>query len=286
MKSTDEAKLPITVVILTLNEQMTVRRAISSAINDFSEVVVLDSFSSDDTTQIARECGARVVEHQFVGYASQRNFALKEMKKLNSWVLFLDADEMISEDLIIELREDFNPLEKQVGIYFIRRKDFMYGRWIRRSSAYPTWFGRLCSSDLVSVTREVNEEFNFAGDARYLSSHLIHYPFVKGFENWFDRHNKYSTGEASLIVNESPQGLNVRHFVDANPSVRRQAFKRIYLKLPARPLISFLYLYVYRMGFLDGRAGFDYALLRTLYEVLISMKVREMRNEKRVQRVK
>ena len=125
MKSFYKNKLPISVVILTKNEELTIKKAISSVIESFDEVIVLDSYSDDGTENIAVASGALVVKNKFKGYASQRSFALKEIKKKNNWVLFLDADEMVTDEIVQELREKFNWIQENgIGIGFFRRKDF------------------------------------------------------------------------------------------------------------------------------------------------------------------
>ncbi|MCH4565439.1 glycosyltransferase family 2 protein [Halomonas sp. EGI 63088] len=268
-------KLPITVVILTKNEEMVVARAIESALNDYAEVIVLDSFSDDNTVNIARQAGAAVIQEPFKGYASQRNFALKDMPKSNEWIFFLDADEMISEPLTAELRRDFAQIKSgNFGMGYVRRKDFFMGRWIRRSSGYPTWFGRLCHASSVRVEREINEEYRCDRPVMRLSGHLLHYPFAKGVSYWMERHNRYSTAEAVEKIRgvKSGYGLIFSH----DPGLRRKGLKQIYMRLPFRPLIGFLYLYFFRGGFLDGKAGLRFALLRTFYELLISIKYDEM----------
>lgn len=126
---TIDHKLPITVVILTRNEEDTVAGAISSAIGDFAEVVVLDSFSTDRTLERSVAAGARVVQNAFKGFSSQRNFALHEMEKTNEWIFFLDADERMSSELTGELHRDFARHQAAgIGMLYMRRKDMFDGR--------------------------------------------------------------------------------------------------------------------------------------------------------------
>ena len=269
-------KLPITVVILTKNEEEVIARAISSALDDYSEVVVLDSFSDDSTMESSQQAGAIVVQNVFEGYASQRNFALKEMPKSNEWIFFLDADEVISKELTAELRSDFARLaSERFGMIYMRRKDYFMGRWIRRSSGYPTWFGRLCHAPSVWVEREINEEYHCDCPVTRISGHLLHYPFAKGLSHWVDRHNRYSTAESVEKSKRIKSGLG--WIFSRDPGARRKGLKQLYMTLPLRPLVGFFYLYIFRAGFLDGKAGLRYALLRAFYEFLINLKVDEAR---------
>jgi len=267
-------KLPITVVILTRNEEAVVAAAINSAINDFSEVIVLDSYSTDNTTDVATAAGAVLIRNEFRGYASQRNFALKQMQKKNKWVFFLDADEMLSFELVAELRQVFSSFASGgYGLVLVRRKDFFFGRWIRRSSGYPTWFGRLCHSDRAWITREINEEYKCNGPVVRLQQHILHFSFAKGISHWIDKHNRYSTLEAQILGEQRFPGL--RAFFSPDPTLRRKAHKSVFMAMPFRPFIAFFVLYIIKGGFLDGRPGFRYALLRMFYEYLIDLKVAE-----------
>lgn len=280
MNSTASEKLPITVVILTKNEEGVVARSIASCLAHYSEVIVLDSFSDDRTVTISRQSGAVVVQNAFKGYATQRNFALKEMPKANEWIFFLDADEVISEEVTAELRRDFSRLAREgFGMAYLRRKDFFMGRWIRRSSGYPTWFGRLCHAPSVRVEREINEEYHCDRPVARLSGHLLHYPFAKGLAHWVDRHNRYSTAEA---VEKAKGGRTEGGLIlSRDPGLRRKGLKQLYMRLPFRPLVGFLYLYVFHGGFLDGKAGLRFALLRAFYEFLINLKLDEVRAARR-----
>lgn len=269
-----EERLPITVVILTKNEEETIEGAIASAIADYTTVVVLDSYSTDRTEERALLAGAQVVKNVFQGYASQRNFALHEMPKTTDWVFFLDADERISKEITAELRRDFTRLSERNGMLYMRRKDMFEGRWIKRSSGYPTWFGRICHAPSVTVKREINEEFHCRRPTERLKGHLIHFPFLKGLSHWLERHNSYSSLEAATKV--KGENFDARFLFSGNPALRRKALKQIYMHLPLRPLVGFLYLYIAKGGLLDGRPGLRYSLLRAFYELMISIKVDEM----------
>ena len=281
MKTSDiqnlDTHLPITVVILTKNEEETVEGAISSAQVDFVEVVVLDSFSTDKTEEISVRSGARVVKNKFEGYAKQRNFALHEMEKMSDWVFFLDADERITPELTLEIRCKFNQVPKRTGMFYMRRKDIFEGSWIKHSSGYPTWFGRLCHAPSVKVSREINEQYHCHLLTEQLNEHLIHFPFAKGLSHWLIRHNDYSSLEAEVKIKNKK--VNSRLVFSRDMVLRRIGLKQIYMLLPMRPLIGFIYLFIIKGGFFDGKSGFRYSLLRSFYELMISIKVDELRKE-------
>lgn len=275
-----QQRLPITVIILTKNESETITGAITCALEDYAEIVVLDSFSTDGTADLSRAAGARVVQYAFKGYASQRNYALQNIKLSTEWVFFLDADERISPELTTELRREFARLSQSAGMLYMRRKDMYEGRWIKRSSGYPTWFGRICHATSVEVEREINEEYHCTRPTARLKGHLIHFPFAKGMSQWLARHNSYSTAEAETMAKGETSAMNL--WFSRDPSLRRKGLKRVYMRLPLRPLIGFLYLYVIRGGFLDGRSGLRYSMLRAFYELMISIKLDEIRAAQKV----
>lgn len=266
----------ISVLILTLNEELNLDRCLSS-LNWCNDVVVLDSGSSDNTQKIATDWGARVVERTFDNYAAQRNYGLKEIRYKSPWVLMVDADEEVPDILVREMGEAVGNCGDEITLFRMRRRDHFLGKWIKRSSGYPTWFGRLVRPDLVQVEREINEEFVTDGKIGLLQHHLNHYPFNKGFSAWFEKHNRYSTMEAKLMLQGGLAKPTLPEFFSKDPAERRHAVKELVYRLPFRPLQIFLALYVFRGGFLDGRAGLTFCLLRSFYEFMINSKVKELR---------
>lgn|ERR1700690_2198267 len=270
----------ISVLILTLNEEVNLGDCLDScAWSD--DVVVYDSGSVDRTREIAIAKGARFVERRFDNYAAQRNAALAEVPFRHPWVLMLDADERTPPDLIEEMAQAVAAAQSDVVLFRMRRKDMFLGRWLRRSSGYPTWFGRLMRVGRVRVEREVNEEYVADGKVAYLNSHLVHFPFNKGISFWFDRHNRYSTLEAIAKIQMRSVPLSWRSLLDADPVARRRALKQLAYRLPMRPSIVFCYWYFVRLGFLDGRAGFAFSRMRASYELLIDLKVLEQERLRR-----
>ncbi len=266
----------ISVLILTLNEELNLNRCLAS-LDWCHDVVVLDSMSSDNTQKIAIDWGARVVERPFDNYAGQRNYGLHEVSYQQPWVLMVDADEEVPSELVDEMKKAIAACREETTLFRMRRKDYFLGKWIRRSSGYPTWFGRLVRPGRVQVEREINEEFVTDGQIGVLQNHLNHYPFNKGFASWLEKHNRYSTMEAKLMVDGDLGRPTFADFFGSDPSNRRRAIKGLVYRLPFRPLVMFLALYFFKGGFLDGRAGFTFCLLRSFYEFMINCKVRELR---------
>lgn len=265
----------VSVLILTKDEAVNLPACLQS-LRWCDDVVVLDSFSSDTTCTLAREGGARVVQRAFDDYASQRNFGMNEIPFRHPWLLMLDADECVPEDLRDELLEAARSAPADVSLYLMRRRDHLFGRWIRRSSGYPTWFGRLLRIGRTRADRPYNEIIVTADRSLRLHHHIDHYPFNKGFHEWIVKHDRYSSMEAALLHARRTERLRVLDLLSSEAQRRRTAHKAILYSLPFRPTIAFLGLYVLRGGCLEGRAGLTFCLLRAWYEFMIDCKLREL----------
>jgi len=272
--------MSISVLILTLDEERNIEACLDS-VSWCDDVAVLDSFSADGTKAIAEARGARVVQRAFDNYAAQRNFGLGSIDYRHDWVLMLDADERVTPELRAEMQEAVADRGAGAAMFLIRRRDHLFGRWIRRSSGYPTWFGRLVRPGRVRVERPINEEYHTEGAVLKLQHHLDHFPFNKGFSEWIGKHDRYSTMEAEVKLRQRGQREPFRGLFSADPLRRRKALKSLAHTMPGRPVLMFLGLYVVRGGFLEGRAGLTFCLLRAWYEFMIDVKYRELlRREK------
>jgi glycosyltransferase involved in cell wall biosynthesis len=269
------AALSISILILTLNEEINIGACLES-VSWCDDVVVLDSVSTDQTVALAIRGGARVVTRAFDDYASQRNFGLSDIEYRHEWILMLDADERVPADLALEMRQAIDEAAADVALFQLRRRDWLFGRWIRHSSGYPTWFGRLARRHRVQVRRPINEEYHADGAVLSLAGHLDHYPFNKGFAEWIAKHNRYSTMEARVFEQRTAAPSTGSLFA-RDPVQRRKAIKDRVYRLPGRPLLMFLALYLVRGGFREGRAGLTFCLLRAWYEFMIDVKRRELR---------
>jgi glycosyltransferase involved in cell wall biosynthesis len=266
--------MSVSILILTLDEEVNLPDCLQS-VNWSDDIVVIDSFSEDRTIEIARAGGARVIQRAFDNYAAQRNAGLNKVQFKHPWVLMLDADERVTPELWNEVKTAVDTASPNDCLFHMRRKDYWFGRWLRHSSGYPTWFGRLIRVGRVTIEREINEQYIADGASGFLKEHLLHYPFNKGIAHWLERHNRYSSMEAIALTEERQQKVYVQGLWSRNPVMRRQTMKRIAYRLPGRPLIMFGYLYFARHGFLDGRAGLRYCILRAMYEYMIDLKAAE-----------
>jgi glycosyltransferase involved in cell wall biosynthesis len=267
----------ISALILTYNEETILSKCLS-ALNFVDEIVVFDSFSTDATLKIAGTFGAKVIQRKFDNYASQRNEALKTVSPDADWILMVDADEIVTDELKDEIETITTLQNNPVTLYRVRRKDIFQGKWIKQSSGYPTWFPRFFKNGCVTVQREINEEYETTGSEGQFQQHLLHYPFNKGITWWFDKHNKYSQMEAIKLKEELREDVHLKDLFSSNPVLRRKTQKRMIYRLPFRPWIVFLGLYLIRGGFRNGREGLAFCRLRKTYEWMIELKMKELQN--------
>lgn len=269
----------ISIFILTLNEETNIEACLES-VASFDDVVVLDSYSADDTVKLAEAKGARVVQRKFDNWAAHQNWAMSNIEFKNKWVFYLDADERMTPELLQEIVAiAANEKEMRRG-FSVGRTNYFMGRTI--THCYPAVpIMRFFQPKHIRYERLVNPIAIVDGETGSLESRFLHYNFSKGLTEWFDKHNKYSLAEAKEGLKAlREQGPDVSLF-SKDPALKRVALKNLALRLPGRPFAKFVYLYIFRMGFLDGRAGFTYCILQSIYEYLIDLKMRELkRNEK------
>ena len=271
----------ISVLILTLNEEQNLPRCLES-VKWCQDIVVLDSFSTDRTVEIAKAAGARVIQRRFDNWAAHQNWALENISFKHPWVYYSDADEVVTKELRDELLGvASNPSDPNVA-YRLRYKNFFMGQWIRRCGIYPAWILRLFRPEKIRWERLVNPTPIVNGSEGRLQSHFEHYSFNKGLNAWFEKHNRYSWQEAEESLKSlAGNGFNWRALFAKSPASRRRALKELSFRLPCRPLLRFLYMYFWHRGFLDGWAGFTYCRLLTIYEYMIVLKMRELRLRER-----
>jgi glycosyltransferase involved in cell wall biosynthesis len=242
------------------------------------DVLVLDSFSTDRTLEIAQSAGVRVLQKRFVNFAEQRNFGLENGNLKYEWVLHLDADEIVTQDLQHELLLCAQEAKKEA--YRLASKLIFQGRWLRYSGTFPSYqvrFGRRNVLRFVQVGHGQRENLP-AARLGTLQHSLKHYSFSKGIQDWVEKHNRYSTDEARHFENGlASQPLDWAGLFGSKDAMRRRrALKQLAFHLPFRPASRFVYMYCIKLGFLDGIPGFHYCCLMAFYEYLVTLKIREM----------
>ena len=267
----------ISALVLTLNEEQNIERCLRS-LSWADEMIVLDSFSTDRTVELAKAAGARVIQRKFDDWSTHQNWALDNIGFRNRWVYYSDADEVVTPELRDELLAiAANPGETHAA-FRLRYKNYFMSRWIRHCGIYPTWVLRFFRPEKVRWNRVVNPVPVVDGDIGHLEGHFEHYSFDKGLAAWVEKHNRYSTGEAvETIAALERGGGDWRGLFASDPARRRRALKELSFRLPMRPLLRFTYMYIGKRGFLDGRPGLAYCSLLAFYELMIVLKAEELR---------
>jgi glycosyltransferase involved in cell wall biosynthesis len=267
----------ISIVILTSNEELNLPRCLE-AISWCDDVLVVDSFSSDATLKIAADRGVRFVQRPFDTFAGQRNFAVNHCKLNHEWVFHLDADEVMTPELSAEILGCIGATDKDA--YRVSLKLMFDGKFLRHAGLFPWYQVRLGRRDKLRFTQVGH------GQREELPSHkigtltnsLLHFPFEKGVADWIEKHNRYSSAEARQnVYGYADDDFPILDLLSSATDRRRRAAKKIFRQLPCRATIRFIYMYLFRGGILDGRAGFTYCRLLAWYEWLIVLKEREIR---------
>jgi glycosyltransferase involved in cell wall biosynthesis len=282
-------KIPISVLIPAKNEEANLPACLES-VNRADEVFVVDSQSSDRSAEIAKNYGAKVVQFQFNGrWPKKKNWSLENLPFRNQWVLIVDCDERIPPELWDEIAVAIqNP---NYDGYYLNRKVFFLGKWIRYGGKYPDWNLRLfkhkkgryenLNTEEIRNTgdNEVHEHVILEGCVGYLKNDMLHIDF-RDIYHWLERHNRYSNWEARVYLNlltgkDDSGTIGANLFGDA---VQRKRFlKKLWVRLPFKPTLRFILFYIIRLGFLDGKAGYIYGRLLSQYEYQIGVKFYELR---------
>jgi SAM-dependent methyltransferase len=274
--------VPITVIVPTRNEERALPDCLASVMGWAAEVFVLDSHSTDRTVGLAKGRGARVFQREFDDFATHKNWALRHLPITHPWVFFLDADERFTPELRAEVAEIIRADGAGYDGFYVGRRNHFMGRWIRHAGWYPNWNLRLFRRGKGAYERrKVHEHVLLSGPAGFLLSDLLHED-VKGLERYFDRHNVYSSLEAAEVhrmLQDAPAQRLQGRLWRRGPEQRRWLKEFGYRYLPGRPLWKFLWMYVVRLGFLDGRVGFRNCVLQMFYEYQVSLKLLELETD-------
>jgi glycosyltransferase involved in cell wall biosynthesis len=258
-----------------LNEEVNIGDCLDS-VSWADDVLVLDSGSTDRTVEIAEGKGARVMHREFDDFASQRNYGLQEGDLQHEWVLHLDADERVTPELKKEILQTTSSTDKDA--FRVPSKLIFQDQWLKHAGMYPTYQTRFGRREALSFTQVGHGQRGDLDPERLgtLEEPLLHYAFSKGIADWLERHNRYSTDEARHALQVRSDDVDWSGLVSDDAQRRRRALKDLSYRLPFRPLLRFFYMYVGRLGVLDGRAGLDYCLLLAIYEYMTTLKMRRM----------
>lgn len=282
-------RFPLSVIIPVKNEEKNLAACLAS-VAWADDLWVVDSQSSDRTPELAAQFGAQVAQFTYGGgFPKKKNWALEQLPLRHEWVLLLDADERVTPELAAEIRQALRA--PTADGFYLNRKLIFLGRWIKHCGWYPSWnmrlfkhrLGRFEKLETATVEQagdvEVHEHVVLQGASAYLKNDLLHEDF-KSIFHFIERHNRYSNWEARVYA-DFARGAQGERKIGASlfgaPLERKRFIKHCWARLPFRPLLRFLWMYIFRLGFLDGRPGLIFCTLMTMHEAVISAKLYEQR---------
>jgi glycosyltransferase involved in cell wall biosynthesis len=277
--------LSITVIVLTFNEEIHIERCLSRIKPLVQRVIVLDSYSTDRTVELAKACGAEVVQRPFRNQAEQFQWALDTCGIDTGWVLRLDADEYLEPAALAEISMRLTALPPDITGVDFKRKFYFMGRWIRWGGYYPIILTRLWRMGAARIEQRWMDEHVvlMRGRSTMFDKGDLVDENLAGVDAWMAKHNRYATRQMVDFINreyylfdidESGEGLG------AQSRMKRLLRNRIFGSAPLylRSICYFIYRYFLRMGFLDGRQGFVFHSLHAYcYFLLIDAKIDEAR---------
>ncbi len=270
----------ITTIILTYNEEKNIANAINSVKNLSKRIIVVDSYSTDKTTEIAKSLGAEVIQHEFENQARQFIYAINNLNINTQWIIRLDADEVISDKASQEIEEiclsnkdtDINGIVVRFEVNFLDKK-------LRHGGIYPFRKMIIYKKDKGYMEDRAMDEHIVLKEGKSIElKHDSYHRDYKDLNAWIDKHNKYSSREVEdyfLNNNQESKQLN------KSAKIKRFVKFKIYYKLPlgTRAHLYYLYRYYFKLGFLDGKEGKIFAFMQAYwYRFLVDAKIYEQKN--------
>ena len=276
----------LTVIILTFNEKLHIERCISNLLKITNQIYIIDSFSTDETVQIAERLGAKVVQNKWINYAKQFNFGIESNPFTSDWVMRMDADEYITDELALEINIKLAQTSASISGIYIKRRVFFLNKWIKYGGYYPIWLLRIWRKDQgICEESWMDEHIKlFGGDTVQFQSDLVDHN-LNNITWWTQKHNNYATREAIDLLNiehNFNKGLVVKPNLWGSQEERKRYLKVLYSKLPlfTRPFLYFFYRYFLKFGFLDGKSGLIWHFLQGFwYRFLVDLKVLEAKTK-------
>ena len=282
----DKGKVRVSVLIPCKNEEENLPRCLEG-VAWTDEVFVVDSQSEDGTAKIAEEAGASIVQFEYAGgWPKKKNWALENLPFRNEWVLIVDADEVMPVEAEKEIRSIVSDSGETHAGYWINRLYFFLGKPLRHAY-FPNWnlrlfkhrlgrYEKLTDEFTGSGDHEIHEHVVVNGTTGKLRSIMDHHAFPT-IESFVEKHNRYSNWEATVAHASVAGSGKLQH-----ERVRARRFlKRLFRKMPFRPTLRFLYVYLWQMGFLDGWEGYVFARLHGQYEFLSLAKAKTYAEERK-----
>ena len=282
------ARLPVSAIVPVRNEAHNLPRCLES-LREISEVWVIDSGSTDSTVEIARSCGAHVVQFHYPGgWPKKRQWAMDTLPLAHEWILLIDADEAMTPDLVKEIRTAVE--NSQLNGYFIQLQMYFLGRQLRHSAANfyklslfrrnkGRYECRLKDQDASMCDMEVHEHVVVDGPTATLKNPLLHHN-VESLSRYIQKHDEYSNWEARVWLKGEASHGELRPSFFGTQAQRRRWLRKKFFSLPGSPALFFLYKYILRFGFLDGIPGLIYCGMQGIQFFQIKAKIYELQTRR------
>jgi glycosyltransferase involved in cell wall biosynthesis len=280
-------KVPVSFLVPVKNEEANLPRCLGS-IPWAGEIFVVDSKSTDKTLQVSESYGAKVVQFEFNGtWPKKKNWALENLPFTYDWVFILDADEVLPMEAEAEIRGIVKSEgDSAIAGYWINRRFFFMDKWLKHSY-YPNWnlrlfkhklgrYEQITSGDTQSGDNEVHEHVVVRGQTARMKTQMDHYAFPS-VDVFIEKHNRYSNWEARVAIDNMLSGTHSE--LQHGAVGLKRNLKQLSKYLPFRPLLRFLYVYIWQKGFLDGIEGYYFACLHGVYEFLSIAKTYELKKQ-------
>lgn len=279
----------ISVLVLTYNEEKNLPHLLESLKGWVNEVCIVDSGSTDRTVEIANAFGAQVKVNPFRTQAEQFNWGLENFTFQSDWVMRMDADELVMPELAAELREKLSTFPPSVTGLYVKRRVYFMGRWIRHGAYYPTWLLRIFRiGKAYSENRWMDEHLVLIeGTAERLENDIIDENH-NGLRAFTLKHENYAEREMMQMLNLQPQTTETKEDANLGEQAKQKRWLKgnVYSRAPLfwRALFYFLYRFVIRFGFLDGREGLIFHVLQGFwYRFYVDAKIVERKQQTRVE---
>ncbi len=286
----------ISVIILTHNEEQHIERCIESLNQVASQIFIVDSFSTDRTVEIAKSLGTKVYQNKWINYANQFHWGLDNCPISTKWVMRMDADEYLEDELITEINNKLDGLNENITGVYLKRKVLFKGKWIKYGGFYPHILLRIWKHGMGRIEQRWMDEHIVLsqGETIQFDKDLVD-DNLNDITWWIEKHNSYATREMLDLMNmkygffESDDAL--LNSDDPQAKKKRLLKEKVYSKIPTglRAFLYFIYRYIVKLGFLDGKKGFVFHFMQGFwYRLLVDVKVEEFekfiidRNEKNI----
>jgi len=276
-------KLDLSVIILTYNEEIHIERCLKSIYGWVNDIFIVDSYSTDKTLEIASRYTNHIYQHEFVNHANQFNWALENLPIKTEWIMRLDADEYVTDELRDELLEKLEKFPDEIVGLYVKRRVYFMGRWIKHGAYYPIWLLRIwrkgkgyCEQRWMDEHIKITE-----GKCAFLENDIVDYS-LKPLHWWINKHNSYATREAIDLLNYKYWFMKydeIKPKFFGTQEERKRWLKMKYSRMPlfVRPFLYFLYRYFFKLGLLDGKEGLIWHFLQGFwYRFLVDAKIYEI----------